>query len=478
MIEILWRNALYYLGLALRHPWHVAAPALLVLGIGVYAISSITRPFYSEALLVMEFQQIPSSLVSPTVTNDRLRFIDQRVLSRSNLAELAERLQLYPELATTAEPAAIAGRMRNQITLRTTFNEGSDGSTGSASVLLGFEHPIAGKTVAVVDELVRMVIDENRRLRTQRASETTEFLQREVEDLAARLSMRDTERATIVDANRDAQPSRLPAMLIELQAREEELVVVQQALRASEEELELLDAQLRVGLEEHGPAGQLRSQIAEVEVEIADKRLVYTDQHPQMRLLRQKAVDLAAGYDALPTKAPSIAETSFAPELALLSERLSQARPRREGLAERRLQLDDRIVALKQTIARVADVDERLTAIDTEREALQPALNEMKGRLATALMGERLERNDAALHVEVLEPPLLPRSPSGPRRLLLFAALAIACAGAGLGGLLAFDVADRRIRGAFDLQEALAGQTLVMVPSWRPPRTASGARAG
>ena len=80
MIEMLWRTALYYLGLALRHPWHVAAPALLVLGIGVYAISNITRPFYSEALLVMEFQQIPSSLVSPTVTNDRLRFIDQRVL--------------------------------------------------------------------------------------------------------------------------------------------------------------------------------------------------------------------------------------------------------------------------------------------------------------------------------------------------------------------------------------------------------------
>ena len=123
-------------------------------------------------------------------------------------------------------------------------------------------------------------------------------------------------------------------------------------------------------------------------------------------------------------------------------------------------------------------MEERLAAIDTEREALQPALNEMKGRLATALMGERLERNDAALHVELLEPPLLPRSPSGPRRLLLFAALAIACAGAGLGGLLAFDVADRRIRGAFDLQEALAGQTLVMVPSWRPPRPAAGTRAG
>ncbi|MFN7023927.1 MAG: hypothetical protein ACK4QP_05295 [Pseudorhizobium sp.] len=478
MIEMLWRNAFYYLERALRYPWHVAAPALLVLGIGLYAISNIVRPFYSEALLVMEFQQIPSSLVSPTVANDRLRFIDQRVLSRSNLAELAERLQLYPELATTAEPAAIAGRMRNNITLRTTFTEGSDGATASASVLLGFEHAVAGKTVSVVEELVRMVIDENRRLRTQRASETTQFLQREVEDLAARLSARDAEREAIVDANRDAQPSRLPAMLIELQAREEELVVVQQALRASDEEVELLDAQLRVGLEEHGPVGQLRSQIAALESEIADKRLLYTDEHPQMRLLRQKAVDLAAGYDALDPQTPGPGETAFTPELALLSERLSQARPRREGVAERRLQLEGRIEALKLTINRVADVEERLTALDTEREALQPALNEMKGRLATALMGERLERKDAALHVELLEPPLLPRSPSGPRRLLLFAALAIASAGAGLGGLLAFDVADRRIRGAFDLQEALSGQTLVMVPSWRPPRTVLGKRPG
>lgn len=478
MIEMLWRNAFYYLTRALRHPWHVAAPALLVLGVGVYAISNIVRPFYSEALLVMEFQQIPSSLVSPTVANDRLRFIDQRVLSRSNLAELAERLQLYPEFATTAEPAAIASRMRNNIKLRTTFTEGSDGSTASASVLLGFEHPVAGKTVSVVEELVRMVVDENRRLRTQRASETTQFLQREVEDLAARLRTRDVERETIVDANRDAQPSRLPAMLIELQAREEELVVVQQALRASDEEVELLDAQLRVGLEEHGPAGQLRSQIAAIQGEIVDKRLLYTDEHPQMRLLRQKAIDLAAAYDAITPEPPGLGERAFTSALALLSERLSQAKPRREGLAERRLQLEGRIAALKLTINRVADVEERLAALDTEREALQPALNEMKGRLATALMGERLERKDAALHVEVLEPPVLPRSPSGPRRLLLFAALAIAGAGAGLGGLLAFDIADRRIRGAFDLQEALAGQTLVMVPSWRPPRTVSGRQPG
>jgi uncharacterized protein involved in exopolysaccharide biosynthesis len=473
MIDTLWRNALYYLTVAVRHPFYIVCPFLLVMAAGISFALSMPRQYYSEGLLVMEFQQIPSSLVSPVVANDRLRFIDQRVLSRSNLVALEQRLDVFPKLAD-AEEATIAKVMRANITMRTTISELADGSATGASVVIGFKHEQAGKAVGVASELIRMIIDENRRLRQARASETTQFLQKEVDDLTGRQSTREAEWARYAEDHKDAQPSRLPTMLIELQAREDELVSVQESVSAGKAEVDLLQTQLRVGIEANSVASRIGAQIRQIREEISSKQSLYTPQHPQMRILQQKLDDLKAAVappapDQLTPAQPDLL-ANLPPEVALLLERLNQAKPRQEALTERLVLVKERIADLKQTIARTSDVEKRLTAINIDRQTLQRSLDDMKGRLATALMGERLEQKDAATHVEVLEQPALPRSPSGPRRLILFGAVGILAMGAGAAGLFAFDATDRRIRGAFDLEDALPGQTLVMVPDWTPRR--------
>lgn len=468
MVELVWRNAIYYLLLFLRRPLVALMPGLLTLVGGTYLALNFERPFYSEGLLIIDFQQISSSLVSPTVANDRLRFIDQRVLSRDNLVSLADRFDLYPDLPETVSEAAIATMVRSNITLQTNLSEGSDG-LASATVLLGFKHTSASTSAAVADALIHMVIEENRRIRTSQASETTKFLQREVEELSARLKLKEEEWSRLGPENQDAQPSRLPTMLIELQGREDELSTVQQTLAASEEEIKLLDAQLRAGLDATSPRARLKDQIAALDAEIAEAHLLYTDEHPQLRLLKQRAAEMKRAYDTASTAAaPAVG--MLPPDLALIAERLNQARPRHEAATSRRADLATKIAQLKNSIALATEAEGKLTIIEADRQSLQRSLDEMKGRLSTALMGERLELKNVAFQVDILERPTVPKNPSGPRRLLLLAGVLLASAAIGTGTLVASDLLDQRVRGTFDLNEALEGRTLVLVPDWKPPR--------
>ena len=55
-----------------------------------------------------------------------------------------------------------------------------------------------------------------------------------------------------------------------------------------------------------------------------------------------------------------------------------------------------------------------------------------------------------------------------PNRKRLFLLAIAAALGAGMGGIYLGDSLQRTIRGSFDLRNALAGSTLVMIPDWQP----------
>src|SRR5204863_5164360 len=84
-----------------RHKWIVIAVLPIVAtaaaGLGMFLPSTYT----SSAVIVVEGQQIPESMVRPTVTigtDTRLQRISQEILSRSRLERLIREFSLYPDL--------------------------------------------------------------------------------------------------------------------------------------------------------------------------------------------------------------------------------------------------------------------------------------------------------------------------------------------------------------------------------------------
>lgn len=475
MINELGRNILYFIEIALAKPLYAIIPGLITITMGIYFIYTMPRSYYSEALLLMEFQQIPTTLVSPTVTNDRLQFIDQRVLSRNNLLALSEKYHLFQNLTETLPKNNFAGLIRNQINLQVSVTEGADRTASSASVRIGFKYGDPVVAANVVSDLVSQIIEENRRIRTARASEATKFLTQEANNVTQRFREREGVWTKYLEENKESHPTRIPTLMIELQAKEVELATLDRAIVALNEEVGIYEAQLRMGAGQTAEGTRFHAQLAELERDFAVKSVIYSDTHPQIRAMRQRLEEMRAQVAVAPrivsAEMPTPEEIkALPPELMLIAERIAMAKPRQEQNAAQRKAIVERIERLRDIISHAPEVGAQIEANEAEKVSLQRNMDEMQTKLDAARLGERLEEGDAAQQIEVVEEPEVPKVASGTRRLNLAAAAAAAATMAAAAGIYTAHLFDPTIRGAFDLSHALEGETLVVIPRWKPKR--------
>src|ERR1041384_812213 len=87
-----------------------AAPAAVVVGL----VTSLPNVYRSTATVLVERQQVPEAFVRPTVTGEvetRLQTMSQAILSRSRLASLITRFNLYAELRGSLSIEELVDRM-------------------------------------------------------------------------------------------------------------------------------------------------------------------------------------------------------------------------------------------------------------------------------------------------------------------------------------------------------------------------------
>jgi len=265
-------------------------------------------------------------------------------------------------------------------------------------------------------------------------------------------------------ANADALPGRVQSLDNELQERLRDLSANVQAISTLDQELRLLEAELRLGSQRPPTAARDRDQVTELEAELAAKSGTYSSEHPEIRRLTSQIA--AYKEQSARNSESTAASATLTPELALVAERITIGKQRHEELMARKAETAERIAALRTMIANVPGVESRRDAIERERQSMQQALDEMNGRLATAKISERLERDDATAHVQIIEQPETPLYPTSPNRTKLLVLALAGSFGCGLAGLYLSDSMQRSIRGAFDLENVLAGSTLVMIPHW------------
>jgi uncharacterized protein involved in exopolysaccharide biosynthesis len=105
-----------------------------------------------------------------------------------------------------------------------------------------------------------------------------------------------------------------------------------------------------------------------------------------------------------------------------------------------------------------------LDALVAQQEALQKNLDEASTKLASARLGENLEKDQQSEKLEVIEQPTVPQEPIKPKRPKL-AALAVLLAFAGGAGLtLLAELSDKGIRRASDIFSVVDSQLVISIP--------------
>ena len=243
-----------------------------MLSIGSLVAAAWPAKYLAKGTILVQAQAIPSDFVRPTVAalaNDRIQLIEQRIMTRDNLLDIAKKYRLAPGWKERASGTDLIDFIRartlitpSELKLKPSDFAGPQNRKKDAvAFAVGFEYENPQIATLVANELVTMILKEDVRLRTNDATETTRFLDQEVRRLEAQLSLNDS------------QISALKRQTVPAQEKENDLATA----------------------------------VAKLKAELAFKSATFSDNHPDIVALKRRiaALEKLAG----PTK-PQSAEAS------------------------------------------------------------------------------------------------------------------------------------------------------------------------
>ena len=466
------RLVVYYWELFWRRPLVWLIPAVLIVLAGTVYVLSKPRTYTSEATVVVRSDSISPTLVQSTVTNERLHFIEQRVLARDNLVALAKKFNLFPGLRDTIPKSNLAAIVRAHIRLTTESPQTTERSADYSVFKISFEGGDPQLVAAVTTEIVSMIVEENRRVRMSQASDATQFLEREVNTLSDRLRDLDAKWDEFIRVNQNSLPSRQSAHLQEIQSTQQDIAEVDTKSADLAAEIRILKAELELGRPLADATVRSRTeQLSTLKTQLAARLSVLSEVHPEIKTLRSRIASLEeemahASQNASSAQGETTPVENLGPELGLIAEKIKSAEQQQTVLAERRERLSTELASFREVVTRMPEVEAEMLNLERQKEATQRNLDDMSAKLNTARIGERLEFEQQADQIEVLEPAEVPEYASGPGRRKMMLIVLVIAAGAGLAALVASDTMDKTIRGTFDISRALEGRPLVVVPYW------------
>lgn len=462
----------FYWAVFLRRLPYFLVVAALFTAIGI-TVAMVLPPVYrSSASMLVEPQQIPDQLAETTVPinpYEQAQIIEQRLMTRTNLLELADRLGIYKDLPEPMSANAIVGDMRERIEFIGFIPDVTQmrGIPGATIIGVAFEAETSEMAVKGANELVSLVLQENVRLRTGRAGDTLEFFSTEVEKLSQAL---ETQSGRIAEF-KTAHVSALPDSMATRRAQQER--EQQRLLDLEREEAQLRNQRGTVVwvFERTGRAQGLMAttpeeeQLQELQAELLQQQAIYKETSPQVRILQnrmaalQGLVDQQRASRALPDADGNAARplTELEVELAPIDERL-------KFIAEEKATIQANLAELDASIRATPENEMVLSGLERELTTLQEQYNATVASRGQAQVGERIEVLSKGERFSLIEQPTVPTRPARPHRPLIAAAGLVGGLGAGVGLIFLMEMLNRSIRRPVDLTNRLGIQPFATLP--------------
>lgn len=206
-----------YVNVIRRRKRIFAIAASVVMVIVIAAAFLWPKTFRSEAIILIEQQDIPADLVQTTITSyaqQRIEEIKQRIMTIGNIIEIVEEFELYSERDLERKTRTeIAEEFREAVSIRPISAEVVDPRSGRPTQAiiafsLSFDGDTPDKVQKVTNEITTLYLDENLKERTEQTKSTSDFLSSEAEMLSQRLEELDGSVAAFKEKHKGAMPAQ------------------------------------------------------------------------------------------------------------------------------------------------------------------------------------------------------------------------------------------------------------------------------
>ncbi len=456
-----------------RRKWSLILPALLIFLIAA-SVSFVLPPIYkSISTILIEDQEIPSDLVTSTITSyaeQRLQTINQTIMSTTRLLDIINEHKLYEDRKGKWTIEEIVDKMREDISLEPISTEIIDRRTGRpTSATIAFTLSFEGKNdpemvQKVANVLASLFLEENLKVRERQAQETSKFFKDEMERVKADLDRLEKTIADFKEKNVEVLPEVLQVNMQNLHNTEITIERINEQLRTLKEREGYLQSQLSSISPELEEIVTDKKRLNELTTELRHLQASYSDQYPDVILLKEEISKLEEKIEgsAASTKSPTAIPDN--PAYINLSAQLAGARVEIQSKERQITELLKTRELYSKRIAATPSVEGKYNAIVIERDRTQKKYDDLMKKYMEATVAQGLEREQKGERFTLIDPANLPEKPYKPNRLAIMLIGLVFGIGAGIGFLSLREYSDHSVRSANALAMATSFPVLASIP--------------
>ena len=436
-----------YIEIAKRRKWWIIIPFLLVMIGSSVAYKELPKTYRATTLILVEPQKIPPRYIQSTVTlsvSDRLTTIKQQILSRTYLKKIITQLNLIQNLSDSALIEKKVDSMRKAITIKVR----GAGSTRMSSFEISFDDRSPVDAARILNKIASLFMSENLRVREQQASDTSEFLGKELSEVEKKLKEKEQAIRRFKERYMGELPAQLDANLRiigrlqqQLQTNNNSIIAAQQRKADLESQIDQIKATEISVIADQGGGVQdpLLTQLDGRRRQLHELLNQFTDQHPDVIAVKNTIQKLEAQIQGRKVQSNQpISETTsiLDPTLNRLSDELEEVIKQIDRLRTEQEHLKDRIELYQQRVENIPKREQEMSGLLRDYGLLQENYRSLLDRKIQAQLAENLEKRQQGEQFKILDPATPPLHPFKPNRMKFFG-LAFVLA-FGLGGGLAF----------------------------------------
>jgi polysaccharide biosynthesis transport protein len=482
----------------------VALPIILIAAILATALPDAYR---STGTFRLTSGQIADAGESAEFADQYIMSLADRVLSGSNLSDIAKATKPYPEYAD--DPVSAGSELRDNVLVAMTVQTILDATRGrerniNTGFTVAFDHRDPKKAQQVARALASSFVALDREERLRATRDKVRFFAGEASRTSDEIANYETQLAEFKEKNFERLPETAQANLAIRARAEQELDNVNREIRSLEQNRVFVAQQLR-----EAQAGPVTTNLRALEEEYARRAAIYSETHPDVVTLRRQIENLQAAGPAtggstlqgqLDTARAALTEASqrYSPDhpdikrmqrnIETLEARIASGESPTASLAGESLQavqLQTQMNALNTQIAGLQGRDRELRSrleqfeirlgstpeVEREYQAISRGLDTARRQFEQMVAGRLNAQMEVAAITSgasdrflLMTKPSSPADPAKPKRIAILIVGIILAAIIALTAVVVAEMLDTRVRGAADIRQTLDLTPLAAVP--------------
>ncbi|MBI3327696.1 MAG: hypothetical protein HYZ81_13475, partial [Nitrospinae bacterium] len=453
-----------------RRQWLAVVVFALVFVCTVSIATFLPDIYRSTATVLVEGRQVPETFVRTSVTDElktRLHTISQEVLSRSRLAELITRFDLYADLRKRMPSKALIEQMRNDIRLELKEVEQTGGRGETIAFSLSYRGGDPEKVAQVTNMLASFYVQENLKIRERQAVGTTEFLKVQLETMKKRLGEHERRLSEFKKHYSAELPQQVVVNLSTLERLNAQLRLNgDKQIRAMERRAAMMKQQA-----ESNSSGRVSSpdgataRTARLKQELMELRRRFSDKYPDVIRVRAEIADLERQLsEAKANRRPAMEPVAPAdPSPLHLKEALRGADAEIKTLKADEQSLYRDIAAYQQRVEKAPEREQEFQALSQDYEATKELYYSLLKRYEDAKVAGSMEQQKGE-QFRILDPATAAEHLAAPNRVrLIFMGLMLSL-GLAAGVVMLVEKLDTSFHTVDDLRVFSGVPVLVSIP--------------